>query len=208
MRSSGAGAQAPAGRSLRHDRPQQAESSSAQRVARQGGAATQRAIERAVGHHLGKGLAGLDFPVEGEEDRTDGIGGARIGDDHVGDRLGFRREFLPAAEALQHAAGSRGNGRCAGVVLPDFGRRGVDDDDPQAWPGDSDRDRGGQADIAGAHDDDVEARVTAFSCRGFPFGHDAHSAQKFTNLDLPPDPVGNPAAAQRATTSTDTEQRQ
>ena len=85
-----------------------------------------------VGDHVGEGLARRDLAVEGEEHRPHRIGGARIGDDHLGDRLRLRRDLVPAAELVEHAAGGGGDRRGAAVLLPDAGRRGVDDGDREA----------------------------------------------------------------------------
>ncbi len=89
-------------------------------------APAQGAVQILVGDHMREGLAGRDFAVEGEEHRAHRIGGARIGDDHLGDRLRLRRDLVPDAELVEHAAGGGGDGRGAAVLLPDAGGRGID----------------------------------------------------------------------------------
>ena len=154
-----------------------------------GGAAAQRAVEHLVLDHVGEGFAGADFAVEGEKDRPHRIGGLRIGDDHVGDRLGLGRDLFPAAEALEHAAGGGGDGRGAAVLAPDLRRGGVDDGDVQAGARLLDRDGGGEADIAGTGDEHVELRRFLFV--GLVRGHGSILSDLAARLDLTGRPDGN-----------------
>ena len=121
-----------------------------------GRAAAQRAVERPVHHHMRERLAGRDLAVEGEEDRAHRIRIARIGDDHLGDRLRMRRDLGPAAELLEHAASGGGDRRGAAVALPGAGGRRVDDGDFEVGAGGADRHGDGETDIAGAGDQHVE----------------------------------------------------
>ncbi len=67
--------------------------------------------------HVGEGLARLDFAGEAEEDRPDRVLEARIGDDHVEDRLRRRGDALPDAERLEHPPRRGRDGVGAGVAL-------------------------------------------------------------------------------------------
>ncbi len=77
--------------------------------------------------HMRKGLAFRHVAVEGEEDRANRIGRARIRYDHLVDRLGFRLQLLPDAEDIQHAACGGDDRGGADVLLPDVFRCGFDD---------------------------------------------------------------------------------
>ena len=63
------------------------------------GAPAQRAVEHLVGHHVCERLAGRHLAIEGQEDRAHRVGGARIGNDHLGDRLRLRRDLVPSSRA-------------------------------------------------------------------------------------------------------------
>ena len=120
------------------------------------GTPAQGAVQIPVGHHMRERLAGRHLAVEGEKHRAHRIGRARIGDDHVGDRLRLRCDLVPDLKLLQHAAGGGGDRRGAAVPLPDAGGRGVDHGDGEAGTRLLQRHGAGQADIAGAGDEHVE----------------------------------------------------
>ena len=104
-----------------------------------------------------KGSPGADLAVEGQEDRAHRIGGARIGDDHLGDRLRPparsrpRRRAARACGRRRRRSPRRGRPSARRRPAPHRPRR------PQGCGRAcfSD-DRGGQADIAGAGDQHIE----------------------------------------------------
>ncbi len=107
---------------------------------------------------MGEGLAVLvgSRIVEGEEDRTDGIGRARIGDDHPADRLGFHRDLAPDAENIEQVAGGGDDGGGALLLLPGMLRRAIDHFHGQMRRRLLHRHRERQADITAAGDQNVE----------------------------------------------------
>ena len=106
---------------------------------------------------MGEGLAVARPAVEGEEDRTDGVAGAAVGDHHVGDRLGVVGDRLPDAEPVEHAPAGRRDRRGAVVAGDRLGRSGVDHRDREVGRGRSQGQRQRQADMAAAGDQHVGA---------------------------------------------------
>ena len=111
----------------------------------------QRADHREIRHHMRKRLAFGHFAVESQEDGAHGIAGARIGDDHAGDRLSLRRDLVPYAQDFKHLRGGRDDCRCSHVVLPYGFRRGFDDHDVEMRRCLLDCDRCGKTHIPATH---------------------------------------------------------
>ena len=74
------------------------------------------ADQRGILDHVGERLAGLDVAFEAQKHRTDRVLDAAVGDDHVADVLGARRDRVPHAERLEHAARRRRDRRSPWVV--------------------------------------------------------------------------------------------
>jgi hypothetical protein len=119
-------------------------------------APAQRCGEITVEDHVGEGLARLDFAIEGKEDGTDRIGGARVGDDHLRHRVRLGLDLLPAANRVEHAHGSSGDGDRAAILLPDPAGGCIDDGNRHARAGLRDGCRYCEAHIARTCDDHVE----------------------------------------------------
>ena len=72
--------------------------------------------QQAVLDHVGERLARLDLAGEGEEGRPHRVAEPAVGDDHVEDRLGVRRDGLPDSDGLEQAP-CRGDDRRGAFVL-------------------------------------------------------------------------------------------
>ena len=153
-----------------------------------GRALAQRAVERDVRKHVRERLALPGLAVEGQEDRPDPVLLARIGDHHLGDRLGLGGDAAPDVELFQHADRSGSHGRGAAVLLPDALRRRIDEQDLQLWRGVGDRHGRRQADIAGPGDDDVDALGSRLGCG---FGHVGSLGGPVPNAKRPALVAGN-----------------
>ena len=121
-----------------------------------GGATAQSLVECSVGDHVGERLARRDLAGEGQEHRPNRIGRARVGDDHVEDRLRLRLDLVPGVEPRQQPTGRRGDGRGSRILLPDASGRGIDDCDPEPRPRLAHGDRRRQSDIARSGDQHIE----------------------------------------------------
>src|SRR5579863_6869569 len=117
---------------------------------------------------MGERLAWLDLAGEGEKDRPHRIVEPAVGDDHVEDRLGFRRYVLPNAERLEQAARGGDDRRSALVIGVALAEYRVDNGDGKRRPKPLPQgDRKREAGKAAAGDENVDRTIRAV--------HDTHA---------------------------------
>jgi hypothetical protein len=97
--------------------------------------------------------------VEGQENGAHGIGGFRIGDDHLVDRLRVGFNLVPDTEDLEHLRCSSDDGGGARVPLPDAFRRRLDNGDVEMRSGLLDRHGSGKTDITRSNNQHVPHSV-------------------------------------------------
>ena len=115
---------------------------------------------------MGERLAWLDLAGEGEEDRPHRVVEPAVGDDHVEDRLGFRRDALPNAERLEQAARGGDDRRGALVIGMAPAEHRVDDGDGKSRPKPLPQgDRKREAGKAAAGDEHVDRTIRPFMIR-------------------------------------------
>ena len=119
-------------------------------------AGEQRSQQRAVLHHVGERLVGLDLAVEGEKDRPHRIGEPAVGHHHVENGLRTGRDRVPDPDHGQQPPRRRHDGGGARIGRR-AGERRVGDRDrksrPQPLP---QRDRERESGHAGTADQDID----------------------------------------------------
>ena len=80
------------------------------------GASHQCVDQATVFDHMGEGLTRVDFATECQKGRADSVAEFRVGDDHLEDRLGIRRNSIPYAERFKQSAAGRNDCRCTRVA--------------------------------------------------------------------------------------------
>ena len=109
---------------------------------------------------MGERLARLDLAGESEKHRPHRVVEPAVGDDHVEDRLGFRRYVLPNAERLEQAARGGDDRRGALVIGVALAEHRVDDGDGKSRPEPLPQgDRKRQAGKAAAGDENVDRTI-------------------------------------------------